>query len=82
MARQLKEVKIQTNAPLFFCRLDLHTSNTNLQPSSVTQAIAGKLVSHWGAVRCEAHGDQVSKFYSDKLEVVDAKRACLLYPAV
>ncbi|KAA1102861.1 hypothetical protein PGTUg99_036721 [Puccinia graminis f. sp. tritici] len=40
--------------------------------SIVTQAIAGKLLSHWGFDRFEAHCDQVSKFYSDKLEVVDA----------
>ncbi|KAH9454380.1 hypothetical protein MJO28_007377 [Puccinia striiformis f. sp. tritici] len=52
--------------------INLHTSNTNLQPSSVTQAIAGKLLCHWGYDRFEAHCDQVSKFYSDKLEVVNA----------
>lgn len=52
--------------------INLHTSNTNLQPSGVTQAIINKLLRHWGFDRFQAHCDQVSKFYSDKLHVVDA----------
>lgn len=52
-------------------RTDLHTSNTNLQPSSVTQAITCKLLTHWGHERFEKHCEQVSQFYSEKLEVVN-----------
>ncbi|PLW52769.1 hypothetical protein PCANC_07285 [Puccinia coronata f. sp. avenae] len=52
--------------------INLHTSNTNLQPPSLTQAMIGKLLCHWGFDRFEAHCDQVSKFYSDKLEIVNA----------
>lgn len=52
--------------------INLHTSNTNLQPSSVAQAIASKLLHHWGYDAFEAHCDEVAKYYSNKLEVVNA----------
>ncbi|KNZ44865.1 hypothetical protein VP01_874g5 [Puccinia sorghi] len=40
-------------------------------PSSVTQAITCKLLTHWGHERFEKHCEQVSQFYSEKLEVVN-----------
>jgi len=52
--------------------INLHTSNTNLQPSSVTQAITSKLLTHWGHERFSKHCEQVSQFYCEKLEVVNA----------
>ncbi|MBW0476966.1 hypothetical protein O181_016681 [Austropuccinia psidii MF-1] len=52
--------------------INLHTSNTNLQASSLAQAIASKLCQHWGFDRFEIHCDQVAQFYVSKLQVVDA----------
>lgn len=51
---------------------DLQTGNTNLHTASLTQAIAYKLLVHWGYDGFIAHCDRVAKFYADKLKVVEA----------
>ncbi|CAH7665787.1 pyridoxal phosphate-dependent transferase [Phakopsora pachyrhizi] len=52
--------------------INLHTSNTNLQPASLSQAIVAKLFQHWGYERFEKHCEHVSQFYAAKLEIVEA----------
>ncbi|RUP51647.1 hypothetical protein BC936DRAFT_146781 [Jimgerdemannia flammicorona] len=50
-------------------RIDFHTSVSNLQPSSISQAIALALLTHWGHTGFFAHVDKVSRFYEEKRDV-------------
>ncbi|KAG0147317.1 hypothetical protein CROQUDRAFT_76724 [Cronartium quercuum f. sp. fusiforme G11] len=52
--------------------IDLQTSNTNLQTASLTQALACKLLTHWGYDEFIAHCDRVAAFYACKLQAVEA----------
>ncbi|RUP51648.1 hypothetical protein BC936DRAFT_146781 [Jimgerdemannia flammicorona] len=42
---------------------------SNLQPSSISQAIALALLTHWGHTGFFAHVDKVSRFYEEKRDV-------------
>ncbi|KAL8283103.1 hypothetical protein RQP46_005881 [Phenoliferia psychrophenolica] len=53
--------------------VDLHTSNTNLQPSSTTQAIALALLSHWGHKGFFEHTARVAAFYKSKRDMFEAE---------
>ncbi|KAM0755517.1 PLP-dependent transferase [Meredithblackwellia eburnea MCA 4105] len=53
--------------------VDLHTANTNLQPSSTTQAIALVLLARWGHDGFLAHCHRVAAFYKAKRDMFEAK---------
>lgn len=51
--------------------IDLHTSNTNLQPSSTTQAIVIALLQHWGHDEFMQHTQRVAMFYKEKRDMFE-----------
>ncbi|KAJ7157622.1 TdiD protein [Mycena crocata] len=52
--------------------LDAHTATANLQPASLTQAVALALLSAWGHTGFLAHTRAVSAFYREKRDVFEA----------
>ncbi|KAJ7212864.1 PLP-dependent transferase [Mycena haematopus] len=58
-------------APLITA-IDMHTAAANLQPASITQAIAHTLLSAWGVPGFIAHTRRVSDFYRVKRDVFEA----------
>ncbi|KAF7337049.1 PLP-dependent transferase [Mycena venus] len=52
--------------------IDAHTATANLQPASLTQAIAHALLSAWGTDGFLAHTRGVSGFYRKKRDVFEA----------
>ncbi|KAK4702508.1 tryptophan aminotransferase, partial [Phenoliferia sp. Uapishka_3] len=52
--------------------VDLMTSNTNLQGSSTTQAIALALLNHWGLKGFFEHTARVAAFYKSKRDMFEA----------
>ena len=48
------------------------TATSNLQSSSLTQAIAYKLLDAWGYEGFRTHTEQVSIFYRDKRDIFEA----------
>ena len=48
------------------------TATSNLQTSSLTQAITAKLLDAWGYEGFKIHTEQVSAFYRDKRDVFEA----------
>lgn len=51
--------------------VDLITANTNLQPSSTTQAIVLVLLDRWGIEGFLAHTRRVAQFYRDKRDMFE-----------
>ncbi|GAA5912662.1 hypothetical protein JCM5296_006047 [Sporobolomyces johnsonii] len=51
--------------------VDLHTSNTNLQPSSTTQAMVLVLLNKWGLDGFLAHTRRVAAFYKAKRDMFE-----------
>ncbi|GAA6055551.1 hypothetical protein JCM3770_006782 [Rhodotorula araucariae] len=51
--------------------IDLHTANTNLQPSSTTQAMVLVLLNKWGLDGFLAHTRRVAAFYKDKRDMFE-----------
>ncbi|BGP36336.1 hypothetical protein JCM10449v2_000236 [Rhodotorula kratochvilovae] len=51
--------------------MDLHTANTNLQPSSTTQAMVLVLLNKWGLDGFLAHTRRVAAFYKDKRDMFE-----------
>ncbi|KWU46792.1 PLP-dependent transferase [Rhodotorula sp. JG-1b] len=51
--------------------IDLHTSNTNLQPSSTTQAMVIVLLNKWGLDGFLAHCRRVAAFYKEKRDMFE-----------
>lgn len=51
--------------------IDLNTSNTNLQPSSTTQAMVVVLLNKWGYDGFVAHTERVAAFYKDKRDMFE-----------
>ncbi|KAF5342197.1 hypothetical protein D9611_001983 [Ephemerocybe angulata] len=51
--------------------IDMHTATSNLQSSSLTQAIAATLLNAWGYDGFQAHIDQVSAFYREKRDIFE-----------
>ncbi|GAA5922737.1 uncharacterized protein JCM15063_003407 [Sporobolomyces koalae] len=51
--------------------IDLNTSNTNLQPSSTTQAIVLVLLNKWGLDGFLAHTRRVAQFYKAKRDMFE-----------
>ncbi|GAA5972634.1 hypothetical protein JCM11641_002947 [Rhodosporidiobolus odoratus] len=51
--------------------IDLHTSNTNLQPSSTTQAMVIVLLNKWGLDGFLAHTRRVAAFYREKRDMFE-----------
>ncbi|GAA5850864.1 hypothetical protein JCM9279_006221 [Rhodotorula babjevae] len=51
--------------------IDLHTSNTNLQPSSTTQAMVLVLLNKWGLDGFVAHTQRVAAFYKAKRDMFE-----------
>ncbi|GAA5938611.1 hypothetical protein JCM10213_006980 [Rhodosporidiobolus nylandii] len=51
--------------------IDLHTSNTNLQPSSTTQAMVISLLNRWGIDGFLAHTRRVAAFYKEKRDMFE-----------
>ncbi|GAA6035993.1 hypothetical protein JCM8097_005204 [Rhodosporidiobolus ruineniae] len=51
--------------------IDLNTSNTNLQPSSTTQAMVLVLLHKWGLDGFLAHTRRVAAFYKDKRDAFE-----------
>ncbi|GAA5877268.1 hypothetical protein JCM16303_006222 [Sporobolomyces ruberrimus] len=51
--------------------VDLNTSNTNLQPSSTTQAIVLVLLNKWGLDGFLAHTRRVAAFYKEKRDMFE-----------
>ncbi|GJN92092.1 hypothetical protein Rhopal_005121-T1 [Rhodotorula paludigena] len=49
--------------------IDLHTANTNLQPSSTTQAMVSVLLHKWGLDGFLAHTRRVAAYYKDKRDM-------------
>ncbi|KAF8176239.1 PLP-dependent transferase [Mycena galopus ATCC 62051] len=52
--------------------MEMHTAAANLQPASLTQAIAHALLSAWGVEGFLAHTRAVSEFYGAKRDVFEA----------
>lgn len=61
-----------TAAPAFIDKLNLHTSNTNLQPNSLAQAVAQALLTAWGHQRFIEHTQRVAQFYKGKRDILEA----------
>jgi tryptophan aminotransferase len=51
--------------------IDLNTSNTNLQPSSTTQAMVVVLLNKWGYEGFVAHTERVAAFYKEKRDMFE-----------
>ncbi|KAF4613658.1 hypothetical protein D9613_007468 [Agrocybe pediades] len=51
--------------------IDQHTATSNLQTSSLTQAIAYKLLDSWGYEGFKTHTERVSEFYRQKRDVFE-----------
>ncbi|POY70372.1 hypothetical protein BMF94_6653 [Rhodotorula taiwanensis] len=51
--------------------MDLHSSNTNLQPSSTTQAMVIVLLNKWGIDGFLAHTRRVAAFYKQKRDMFE-----------
>ncbi|KAG5644173.1 hypothetical protein DXG03_009014 [Asterophora parasitica] len=51
--------------------IDRHTSASNLQTASLTQAIVFKLLEQWGYEGFKAHTENVSAFYRDRRDVFE-----------
>lgn len=51
--------------------MDLHTATTNLQPSSLAQAITLALLENWGYDEFYTHTRVVSEFYREKRDVFE-----------
>lgn len=54
-----------------FVFLDLQTASINMQPSTFTQAIAFKVLSHWGYDRFVDHCYSVAKLYQRKSQSIE-----------
>lgn len=52
--------------------IDAHTATANLQPASLTQAVAHALLAAWGHTGFLAHTRAVSTFYREKRDVFEA----------
>lgn len=52
--------------------VNLATSNSNLQPSSIAQAIVLALLNHWGLTGFMEHTRRVAKFYENKRDMFEA----------
>ncbi|KAF9553975.1 PLP-dependent transferase [Agrocybe pediades] len=52
--------------------IDQHTATSNLQTSSLTQAIAYKLLDSWGYEGFKTHTERVSEFYRQKRDVFES----------
>ncbi|TEB34615.1 PLP-dependent transferase [Coprinellus micaceus] len=51
--------------------IDTHTATSNLQSSSLTQAIAATLLNSWGYDGFQAHIERVADFYREKRDVFE-----------
>ncbi|KLO07959.1 PLP-dependent transferase [Schizopora paradoxa] len=51
--------------------IDIHTSNSNLQVSTLTQAITLSLLQSWGYDNFKLHTEQVADFYRQKRDVFE-----------
>jgi tryptophan aminotransferase len=60
-----------TGAPEILEIIDLNTANTNLQPSSTTQAMVVVLLNRWGYEGFVAHTERVAAFYKDKRDMFE-----------
>ena len=60
-----------TAAPAIVEIVDLHTANSNLQPSSLAQAIALTLLEHWGHDGFIQHTTRVAEFYRIKRDMFE-----------
>ena len=55
-----------------FLPIIIQTATSNLQTSSLTQAITYKLLDAWGYEGFRIHVEQVSAFYRDKRDIFEA----------
>ncbi|KAH8923944.1 PLP-dependent transferase [Atractiella rhizophila] len=53
-------------------RVDLNTSNTNLQVSSTTQYIALKVMEYWGVSGLKKHAQMVAQFYKSQRDLFES----------
>ncbi|KAL6306562.1 PLP-dependent transferase [Sparassis latifolia] len=58
--------------------IDKHTATANMQPSSLTQMIALKILQRWGYDGFKRHADAVSGFYRQKRDAFEDAMKCHL----
>ncbi|KIM40662.1 hypothetical protein M413DRAFT_446079 [Hebeloma cylindrosporum] len=51
--------------------IDQHTATSNLQTSSLTQAVVSKLLHSWGYDGFTAHIERISSFYAEKRDIFE-----------